>query len=163
MRRNLFFVGALALLAGCSSGTATPQINLPTAAQLRAVPVSLGISGKNLKGQTYVWRNMAPTVTLVGEPTPTQPMIVSFTVKAEDNTAVPGGLRAERITVTNGTDVWTSTELELQSDETSFGATVRNGPEWAIGTTVDVVVDFKNSTGDFYQLRAVGEVVKGAY
>jgi hypothetical protein len=163
MRRNLIFVSALALLAGCSSGTVTPQLNLPTVEQLRAVPVSVGVNSKTLKGQTALWRDMMPVVTLAGEPTPTRPLIVSITVKADDNAAVPGGLQAQRVTVTNGADVWTSTTLELRSDETSFGGIVRNGPEWAIGSQVDVVVDFKDSSGGTYQLRAVGQIVQGAF
>ncbi|WP_394796837.1 hypothetical protein [Armatimonas sp.] len=160
MRRNLFFVGALALVAGCSStGTTTPQLNLPTAAQLRAVPLSLGVGGKTLKGETHVWRNLMP---MVGETVPNG-IIVSITIKTDDSAAVPGGLRAERVTVANGDEVWTSTVVEIRSEETSFGAVVRGGPEWAVGASTDVVVDFRDSSGGVYQLRAVGQVVQGAF
>ena len=163
MRRNLLFVGALALLAGCSGGSGTLQTNLPTAAQLRAVPLSLGVSGKTLTGETYVWRNLMPRVTLAGEPAPKTGVIVSFTARASDNTPIPGGLRAEKITVTNGDEVWASAEVEIRSDETTFGGVVRNGPEWPVGSALDVVIDFRDSTGDTYQLRAVGQVVQGAF
>jgi hypothetical protein len=163
MRRNLLFVGVLALLAGCSSGTVTPQINLPTAAQLRAVPLSLGVAGTTLKGETAIWRDMSPVVTLVGEAPPKRGIIVSYTVTAEESAAIPGGLRAERITVARGEDVWTSTEVEIRSSELSFGGVVRNGPEWTVGSSLDVVIDFRDSSGGKYQLRTVGQIVSGAY
>ena len=162
MRRNLLFVGALALLAGCSSGTSTPQTNLPTAAQLRAVQTSVGVAGKTLKGSTYVWRDLMPTVIVPGQPT-TSGIMVTCTVKTEDNAAVPGGLRAERITVANGEEVWSSTEVEIRSDENSFGATVRNGPEFAVGSSLDVVIYFRDSSGGVYELRAPGAVVVATY
>ena len=166
MRRNLLFVGALALVAlvsGCSGGTGTLQTNLPTAAQLRAVPLSLGISGKTLQGETYIWRDLMPTVIIPGDPTPKQGIIVSCTIKSDDTAAIPAGLRAEKITVTNGEEVWASNTVEIRSDETSFGGIVRNGPEWAVGSSVDVVVTFRDSTSGLYELRAVGKVVTGAY
>lgn len=159
MRRSLFFVGALALLAGCSSGTVTPQLNLPTAAQLRAVPLSLGVGGKTLKGETHLWRDLMPA----SEPRVSSGIIVSITVKSDDSAAIPGGLRAERVTVANGDEVWTSTVVEIRSDEMSFGAVVRGGPEWTVGASTDVVVDFRDSSGGVYQLRAVGQVVQGAF
>jgi hypothetical protein len=160
MRRNLVFVGALALLAGCASGTGvTPQVNLPSAAQLRAVPLSVGVAGKTLQGTTQVWRDLMPTV----GGTPQTGLIVSFTTKTTDSAAVPGGLRAERITVASGEEVWTSTDIEIRSDETSFGGVVRGGPAWAVGSALDVVIDFRDSTDGKYQLRAVGQVIQGAY
>ena len=159
MRRNLFFVGALVLLAGCSSGTVTPLLNLPTAAQLRAVPLSLGVGGKTMKGETHLWRNLMPS----SEPSVSSGIIVSITVKSDDSAAIPGGLRAERVTVASGDEVWTSTVVEIRSDEMSFGAVVRGGPEWTVGASTDVVVDFRDSSGGSYQLRAVGQVVQGAF
>lgn len=166
MRRNLLFVGALALLGlltGCSGGTGTLQTNLPTAAQLRAVPLSLGISGKTLQGETYVWRDMMPTIVIPGEPAPKRGIMVSFTAKASDSTPVPAGLRAEKITVANGDEVWASTEVEVRSEENSFGGVVRNGPEWTLGSSVDVVISFRDSAGGLYELRAVGQIVQGAF
>lgn len=170
MKKQLFYIGALALLigssatlSGCSSGTTTPQINLPTAAQLRAVPLNLEVAGTPLKGETAIWRDMMPVVTLVGEAPPKRGIIVSYTVKAESGAAVPAGLRAERITVAKDDEVWTSTEIELRSEESSFGGVVRNGPEWAVGSALDVVIDFRTSAGERYQLRTLGQVVAGAY
>jgi hypothetical protein len=163
MRRKLLFMGVFVLLAGCSGGSGTLQTNLPTAAQLRAVPLSLGVSGATLVGSTNVWRNMMPTVILAGEPAPKTGVIVSFTARASDNAPIPGGLRAEKITVTNGDEVWASTEVEIRSDEAAFGGTVRNGPEWPVGSALDVVIDFRDSIGGTYQLRAVGQVLQGAY
>ncbi len=136
---------------------------LPTAAQLRAVPLSLGVSGKTLKGETSLWRNLMPTVTDPGLPAPNRGVIVSFKVKAEDSGVVPGGLRAEKITIASGEEVWASTAIEISSDENSFGGVVRNGPEWAVGSSVDVVVTFRDSTASAFELRAVGRVIQGAY
>ena len=167
-RRNLLFVSALALvglLVGCSSGSSAGTLltNLPTAAQLRAVPLSLGVSGKTLMGETYVWRDLMPSIVNPGEPAPKRGIIVSCTVKATGSAAVPAGLRAEKITITNGEEVWASTEVEARSDEGSFGGIVRNGPEWPVGSSLDVVVTFRDSTAGSYELRAVGQVVGGAY
>lgn len=156
-------MGVFVLLAGCSGGSGTLQTNLPTVAQLRAVPLSLGVPGATLVGSTNVWRNMMPTVILAGEPAPKTGVIVSFTARASDDKPIPGGLRAEKITVTNGDEVWASAEIEIRSDENSFGGIVRNGPEWPIGSALDVVIDFRDSTGGTYQLRAVGQVLQGAY
>ena len=84
-------------------------------------------------------------------------------MKASDSAAVPGGLQARQITVANGEEVWASTEVELRSDESSFGGVVRNGPEWGVGSVVDVVIDFRDGLGESYQLRATGQVVQGAF
>lgn len=159
MRRNLLFVSVLALLAGCSGGSVAP---LPTAAQLRAVPLSLGVSGKTLKGETFLWRDLMPTITEPGSPAPKRGVIVLVTVKAEDNTVLPSGLSAEKLTITNGDEVWASSEVELRGDANSFGGVVRNGPEWAVGSSVDVVVDLRSTEGT-QQLRAVGQIVQGVY
>lgn len=159
--RGLF---ALMILAGCSAGTTVGSaLPAPTAAQIRTTPSRVEVLGKTLVGQTYVWRDLMPTVTLVGEETPKRGIIVSITIKADDGTTLPGGLRAERVSVAKGEDVWSTTAVETQRDEVSFGATVRNGPEWEVDSTVDVVADFRDSSGGIYQLRAPGKVVSGAY
>ena len=164
MRKQWIGVLGLVFLAGCSAGTTVGTIlPTPTAASLRAVPSRVEVFGKTLIGETNVWRNMMPTVVLAGEPQPKRGIIVSITIKAEDGAMVPGGLRAERVSVAKGDEVWTTTAVETQRDEVSFGATVRNGPEWDGDSTVDVVANFRDSVGGLYQLRAPGKVVLNAF
>lgn len=164
MRRQWIGLSALVFLAGCSAGTTVgTTLPAPTAVGLRAVPSRVEVFGKTLVGETHVWRNMMPGVILVGETPAKRGIIVSITIKTEDGAMVPSGLRAERISVVKGDEVWFTSTVETQRDEHSFGATVRNGPEWEGDSTVDVVADFRDSVGGLYQLRAPGKVVLNAF
>ena len=164
MRRRWFGLSVLVFLAGCSAGTTVgTTLPAPTAVELHAVPSRVEVLGKTLVGETNVWRNMMPVVTLVGEPPAKHGIIVSIIIKADDGATLPGGLRAERVSVAKGDEVWSTTAVETQRDETSFGATVRNGPEWAGESTLDVVADFRDSVGGLYQLRAPGKIVLSAF
>jgi len=146
---------ALVFLAGCG-GTSLPAS--VSAEQLRALPRSLDLGGKTLVGETFLWRDMMPSTELG-----VRGLIVAFTVRASDKTALPTGLVCQKVSVVKGSEVWTTTAIEHRRDDTSFGAVVRNGPAWEVGSTVDVVAEFVDSAGNRYQLRAVGEVVVGAY
>jgi Prokaryotic membrane lipoprotein lipid attachment site len=159
MRRNLLLIGALALLAGCSGGSVSPRAIEQTAAQLRAVPLSLGMSGATLTAQTAVWRDLMPTV---GPATP-KGVIASITVQTESTTALPSGLTAERVTLVNGEEVWTTTEIEKTTEASLLRLVVRSGPAWEVGSSTDVVVDLRDSAGVKQQIRAVGQIVSGAY
>lgn len=164
MRKQWISVLGLVVLAGCSAGTTVgTTLPPPTAIGLRAVPSRVEVFGQTLVGETHVWRNMMPVVVLAGEPQPKRGIIVSITIKAENGATLPGGLRAERVSVVKGDEVWTTTAVETQRDEVSFGATVRNGPEWDGDSTVDVVADFRDTVGGIYQLRAPGKIVLNAF
>lgn len=145
---------ALVLLAGCGGGTTSTL----TAAHLLSVPRSLSLEGKTLSGEAYVWRNLMP-----GVPSDPRGIITSIVIATSDKSAIPADLECQRVSVVNGSAVWTTTVIEPRHDASSFGAVVRNGPTWEVGAKVDVVAEFVDKAGNRFQLRAPQQTVAGVY
>jgi hypothetical protein len=155
----IFFVGMMALLAGCGgSGTASVDAG-SSATALRGVPTRLVLGGKTLLGDIFVWRDLMP---VVGEGT-RGGVITTFTLKADDGSSLPPSTTILKVQLVSGETVWTAPALEFPDKDSGKRVTVRNGPVWTVGSSVDVVVDFTENTGNVHQLRSAGNVVVGAY
>jgi hypothetical protein len=108
--------------------------------QLRAAPETFRVEGKAVTARAELWRNFMPSVPPSGTPLSG---VVDLT-PADSAAGLPASTDAY-VWILNGSRAWATT-LEHQgpgaspkSERYSFGA----GPEWDLGTLVDVVVGLR--------------------
>ncbi len=114
--------------------TETPSVPI---SELLASPEELQAGQQTIKGEAYLWRNFEFT----DDPNTRLRAIVH--VFTHDSTPLPSNLRVTRMWVVNEPVVWETSNFEgdrptqppYRLEEYAI-----NGPEWATGTLVDVIV-----------------------
>jgi len=70
----------------------------------------------------------------------------------------PRGIRADKVWLTNGADVWKTARQPLQTfavdRQHHLSLSVRDGPTWDAGAKVNVVLQFSTSSGTYFIQRA---------
>lgn len=106
----------------------------------------------------YVWRDLMPG------PGPSTGVLASVLISASGGQPAPEGATITGIWLINGSAVWEAPP-PFEPSPIAPGAlstTVRNGPLWPAGTTVDVVVQI--SLGKVsYLLRAANETIEAVF
>jgi hypothetical protein len=164
MKRQIFLSGIVAMslsfgLLGCGggSGSGSKGANV-SATQLRSTPTQVSVGDKTILGDVALWRNLMP-----GPDVGPRGVIATFTLKAGDGGEIASSTTIQKVQLVNGETVWVAPSLEFPDASSRKSVTVRDAPEWAVGSSVDVVVDFVENNGQTHQVRAVGNVVVGAY
>jgi hypothetical protein len=144
-------------LAACAGSVGLAGDMQP--AELRSAPEAVELTGITLRLETYLWRDFMPI-----SPPDGRPLSAVLRILAEGGRPLPAGLRADRLWVVNGTEVWT-TELGAprpadpsRPDRLEYLA--RGGPKWAPDSRVEVVVRVLDSGGTVHLLRASGQRIK---
>lgn len=144
--------------------TASPSPSPPaplallTADQLRAVPQRITVEGKTLRATAAVWIDRMPS-TMPNSRT----LYATISLVATDGSAIPTVLVVDRISVARAEEVWTSTQVDHHQTTLRSDGTIRGGPLWSPGATVDTVADLYDSSGRHYQLRATTVKVTVTY
>ena len=140
----------LGLMSACAEDAVAPSVS-----ELANAPVQVRVAGVDLTLETYLYRDFAPITPPNG-----QPMIAAVRVKAADGEALPEGLRAERLHVVFGADVWTPEPVEEwpSTDPGVMELVARNGPKWGPGVTVDVVLRLRHA-GSTLLLKAPAQQI----
>ncbi len=149
-------LGAL-VAGGClfdesgESGDRPPGFSMD---QLRAAPETLRVEGRAVTARAELWRNFMPSVPPSGTPL----MGVVDLVPADTAAGLPAFSEAY-VWVLNGSRAWASTLAHQgpgaspKSERYSF----RGGPEWGVGTSVEVVVGLRTKP-DHIDLVHAGKV-----
>ncbi|WP_229068452.1 hypothetical protein [Actinoplanes sp. DH11] len=106
-----------------------------------AVPETVTVAGATVRIEAYLWRDFMPIC-----PPDGQPLIASVRILAEP-AALPATLRADRIVVVHGGEVWVAPLVEEypgSREAAGFQVVARNGPKWDPNVTVDVVVELRD-------------------
>ena len=141
----VFVVACGGAASGGSSGTAP--------AEARAALEQIHVDGRSYTVQVDLYRDMMPG------PAPTARRGVGGTIflRADVESDVPQGMRAEKAWLINGADVWDTVPTPLQTltvdrrYHLSLG--VRDGPVWDVGRSVDVVLQFSTDSGTYFIQR----------
>ena len=98
-------------------------------------------------------------------PTPRRGVGGTIFLRADVASDAPQGLRAERVWLINGAEVWETVPQPLQTfaaDRVNhLSLSVRDGPIWDAGAKVDVVLQF-SASGRAYFIQHRGVPVVGA-
>lgn len=132
--------------------------------QARAVMEALGSASTQvtIESRTYVlrvhlWRDFMPLQHVTGSD-----LMVSVSVGAKDQQALPASLDADRLWVMWDDMVW---ETEFSHEEPPSSPEVlekiaRDGPQWPTGIDVDVVVRLTGGDGRTYFLKAKRQTIR---
>jgi hypothetical protein len=155
----VFVLGVMSLLiamtnVGCG-GTKTPMsAPTPSATFLRSIPLQTVSNNKILQGRLAIWRNLMPSTDPLNSG-----VIATFIINSEDDREVLTDIKIQKISLVSEESVWETTKVEFYSNTSQFNGTVRNGPLWEEGKTVDAVATFQDTVGNTQQIRAVGTII----
>ena len=158
--RLLVIASLIAMVpAACSQPTA-PSAENPTLAALRAAPASVKVGTVTIVMTPYLWRDFEPPVPPGGRP------LTAIISVATSDTAVFPPVELEAAWIVNGGQVWHPV-LEYDPLVDPYPNTIlkfgRNGPTWAPGTLVDVIVRVRDTSGHAYLIRRADQPIMAAY
>ena len=151
-----FAAAAVVALLGCSDSVGVGS-NPALAAQLRKAPTSLQLGPVTLTAAAYLWRDFMPVSESNG-----MPLAGVFTVRTQDP-SIHMPVNLDAAWVLNGDMVWKAPlEFDPLLDPAPGSIVMKayNGPKWAPGTIVDVVVQVSATDGSPRFIRVAGVVIQ---
>lgn len=159
MSRLLFALLGASVAIGCARSTA-PRFDNPSLATLRSAPTFAQVGSQTLILSAHLWRDFEPPVPPGGGP-----LTAVFVVSTSDTASMPA-VEADIGWLVNGTEVWRAV-LENSELADPYPNTILkfayNGPKWAPGTLVDVIVRVRDASGETYLIRAPNRPVESAH
>jgi hypothetical protein len=149
--RLLLPVVFLAAVCGGAVGSPGPSSTLPPEA--RGALEQTYVDGHSYTLQVDLYRDMMPGPA----PTPRRGVGGTIFLRADAESDVPQGMRAEKAWLVNGAEVWETLPQPLQTltvdrrYHLSLG--VRDGPVWDVASKVDVVLQFSTDSGTYFIQR----------
>jgi hypothetical protein len=153
----LLLISALAACGGGGSAGA-PATGAP--ADVRGAPSQVVVDGLTYTLVADLGRDVMPRI----PPAPPSGIQATVFLRADVESNVPEGMRADRVWLLKGGEAWEAVPEPLQTltvdrrFHLSLG--VRNGPVWDVGSRVDVVLRF-NAAGRTYLIAIRDVEVRG--
>lgn len=128
----------------------------------------INIGNQEIYIETYIWVNFQPQIFKPEnkpDGLPTRPLSVIIRIKTSDKGMLSEQLEADRLWIVNKTDIWETTfskEVRPKKNPWSMEKIVRNGPEWSINSSLDVVVRI-NENGRSYLIKASGQKIASIF
>jgi hypothetical protein len=130
---------------------------------LRNAPTVVVLDNKSLSLSAYPWRDFMP-----GQGADGSPLMVVLKLGSADKKPIASGVRMDRAWVLLGDEIWEAADLRGRipaqaHPEDSWvncsglpvcETTVRDGPKWSPGVSIDVIVLLTDSAGKRYFLQA---------
>ena len=139
-----------------------------SSSQIDSVPASVDIDGVAVTLQVSIWKDLMPRVHVPGVVVrkPGYQMRVTLNAGASrmspDATKTRVQVRPERIWVIRGKEVWEGSFSQAERSGVEEYS-IRNGPPWPAGGTVDVVVRFVDSNRKAHAVKVVGVGVEAVH
>jgi len=133
------------------------NITNPTQETLEQAPKQLSVNGSALTLTTYLWRDFMPM-----SPPDGKPMIAVATISTTDSTVFPATIKADRMWIINGDQVWNTeftNENQPPTDSILIKKVARDGPKWGPGVDVTVVVRLVDGQGETMLLKAENQPI----
>lgn len=143
--RWLILTGSLAL-AACNGSSTAPDSSF---AELRSAPTSLSIGGQEVRVSVELWRDLMPRLGPASSPLS---VFASFAPRP--------ALTVTEVHLFLGDQHWSSAATQLGASNTWSAG---NGPEWAVGSSVTVVLLLRIPGQGAARLRIANVEIKGAY
>lgn len=149
-------------LDGVVFGRVCPTTDSVPVRALAAVPErTAAVAGHPVTVSVQLGRDFMPTTTPDGDR-----LGAGVTVDAVGGGTLPPFLRADRVAVLHGDEVWVAPLAEedpRRRTSRRFEASARQGPRWEPGTTVDVVVRLVAEQGVLQLVRVSGQRIGKVY
>lgn len=142
----------LACVACAQPEPSTPPAIVRTAESLRAVSTELRVGTAAFTAEVEAWRSFQPLVGAAGDP-----LIAVVRVRGGGEGGVPGALAADTVWLVRGAEVVTGVAREEQpreGDAHTVEFVVRDGPRWAPGDSIDVIVALTGLDATTHLVRA---------
>jgi hypothetical protein len=149
------------LLAACGGAVGSPRSSSTLPPDARGALEQIYVDGHSYTLQADLYRDLMPG------PAPTPKRGVGGTIyqRADAQSDLPAGIRADKIWLVSGADVWETVPQPLQTfaadRRNHLSLSVRDGPTWDAGAKVDVVLGFSTSSGTYF-IQYRGAQVIGA-
>lgn len=158
--RRLFtlLITSLVVTAACSDAQTAPS---PLPSDLVAAPTRVSLAGKSLLLDASLWRDFMPIA-----PPDGHPLMGVLRVQTDDGTGVPATVTVDMAWVLNGADVWRAVPREERARAATapaYEVVLRDGPKWAPGVHVDVVVRLRDPNGRETLLRAANRPIEATH
>ena len=157
MRRIVHVILSVLVATACSDATTAPRAS----SELLEAPTAVSVGTRSLVLEPFVYRDFMP-----GGPVGGTPMIAGLRIRATDGAPLPRTLRADSVWVVAGPHVWATLAGEHRFSDTApftYESVARDGPKWAPGTHVDVIVRVRDGDGTARLLRAADQVVHATH
>jgi hypothetical protein len=144
---------------GCRADLVRPEPVAEPVIEPFSAPLSVTIEGQRVVLVPYLYRDFQPIA-----PPDGRPLIAVLRVQSADGTPLATTtFRVDAALVHEGSSVWIASvgEERLASPSPVYYEVVaRDGPKWAPGTSVDVVVRIRERSGAIQHLRATGQLIQ---
>src|SRR2546427_6162343 len=138
------------LVAACGGavGSPVPSASLPPEA--RGALEQIYVDGHAYTLQADLYRDLMPGPA----PTPKRGVGGTIFLTPDAESDPPSGIRADKIWLVIGADVWEPVPTPLQTfavdRQHHLSVSVFDGPTWDAGAKVDVVLQFSTSSGTYF-------------
>ncbi len=146
MKTALVLMAVVALLGGCSHCCRRGATQDPAAA-----PESALVDGRELRLSAELWRDFQPMA-----PPDGQGLMAALSIGADDGLPLPGDVAISGVWVLNDKERWAPA---FSGPAGMLVANLTDGPKWAPGTQVDVVVRLTRDK-QAWLLRAAGVPIR---
>ena len=150
------FATCVVLLAACAAG-ATDPVLVSVPAQVRTAATSAVLSGQTVQIDAYLWRDFQPS-----SPADGKPLTATVDARTADGTILRSTVSADSVWVISGTQAWATRAVEQQAPNATspyLQIVARDGPNWAPGTHVDVVVRLHDGAGPAVYVRIADQTI----
>jgi hypothetical protein len=153
---HITLLAAFSVLSSCGKSGSSGNVPTRTVETLRVSALSVRVDDATIDVSAEAWRSFQP---IAGKNK--SPLIAQVRVRST-GAPLPSSLSAEGIYLIHGGEVFAAEprEEEKRPSEARFAEfTVRGGPMWPVGDSIDVVVALKSSSATTYLLRAPKTVI----
>jgi hypothetical protein len=155
--RLLLTLVVLVAACGDAVGSSRPSSTLPPEA--RGALEHIYVDGHSYTLQVDLYRDLMPGPA----PTPKRGVGGTIYLRADAQSDLPAGIRADKIWLVSGADVWETVPQPLQTfaadRRNHLSLSVRDGPTWDAGAKVDVVLQFSTSSGTYFIQHRGAQVI----
>ena len=157
MRLLLPLVLLAAAACGGAVGSPGPSSSLPPEA--RGALEQIYVDGHAYTLQVDLYRDLMPGPA----PTPKRGVGGTIFLTPDAQSDPPAGMRAEKVWLVSGADVWETVPQPLQTfavdRQHHLSLSVRDGPTWDAGAKVDVVLQFSTASGTYFVRKRSVQVI----
>lgn len=159
MRAWLLLV--LAVSAACGGAVGSPGASSSLPPEARGAIEQVYVDGHSYKLDVSLYRDLMPGPA----PTPKRGVGGTIFLTPEAESDAPAGMRADKVWLVNGAEVWETVPRPLQTfavdRQHHLGLSVFDGPAWDAGSKIDVVLRFSTASGTYF-IQDRGAQVIGA-
>jgi hypothetical protein len=147
------------LVAACGGAVGSPRPSSTLPPDARGALEQIYVDGHSYTLQADLYRDLMPGPA----PTPKRGVGGTIYLRADAQSDPPAGIRADKIWLVSGADVWETVPQPLQTfaadRRNHLSLSVRDGPTWDAGAKVDVVLRFSTSSGTYFIQHRGAQVI----